>query len=40
MNAFSWDSKTWGRPGHNVHHGTCDDLGKHGTHSDETGDDQ
>lgn len=34
-----WDSPTWGQPGHNVHHGTTDDLGDHGRHSDETEDD-
>lgn len=28
MNALiDWDSPTWGQPGHNVHHGTTDDLG-------------
>lgn len=35
-----WDSPTWGRPGHNVHQATTDDLGDHGRHSDETGDNQ
>lgn len=35
MNAVDWDSATWGQPGHNVHVGTCDDLGDHGRHSDE-----
>ncbi len=36
---FTWDSPTWGQPGHNIHHGTTDDLGDHGRHT-ETGDDQ
>ena len=35
---FSWDSPTWGQPGHNAHDATTDDLG-HGRHS-EGADDQ
>lgn len=38
MNPFSWDSEHWGKPGHNVHESASDDLGDHGRHSDETGD--
>lgn len=30
------DNPRWGVAGHNVHHGTTDDLGDHGRHSDET----
>lgn len=37
MNAFSWDSPTWGQPGSNVHVATTDDLG-HGRHSEGTSD--
>lgn len=33
MNAFSWDSPTFGKAGHNVHIGITDDLG-HGRHSE------
>ncbi len=33
MNAFSWDSPTWGKPGHNTHVAITDDLG-HGNHSE------
>lgn len=24
---IDWDSPDWGKPGHNVHHATTDDLG-------------
>jgi hypothetical protein len=34
------DIERWGQPGSNVHHGTTDDLGDHGRHSDETRDDR
>jgi hypothetical protein len=34
--SIDWASDHWGRPGHNVHIGTTDDLGDHGRHSDET----
>ena len=37
---FDWDSPHFGKPGKNVHHGTTDDLGNHGRHTDETGDAQ
>lgn len=30
--SVDWDSPTWGG---RVHHGTTDDLGDHGRHSDE-----
>jgi hypothetical protein len=33
-----WSSPNWGKPGHNVHHATTDDLGDHGRHCDETED--
>lgn len=32
---IDWDSLTWGNPATCVHIGSSDDLGKHGSHSDE-----
>ena len=36
--SVDWDSPQWGEVGFNVHVGTTDDLGDHGRHTDETGD--